>query len=104
MLVRILERQIAAGDGAGRAPSSWRCSARRSSTRSCATSTRPREALEQLIAEIDPRNVEAHAAPARATTSSDEDWPRVVKIAERQLFLTEDPAERVPARDGAGAR
>src|SRR4029079_17243456 len=26
-----------------------------------------------------------------------EDWPRVVKVAERQLFLTEAPALRIPA-------
>jgi tetratricopeptide (TPR) repeat protein len=53
------------------------------------------EALERLIAEIDPRSAEAHRR-LRAYYEQDEDWPRVVKIAERQLFLTEDPAERVP--------
>ncbi len=53
------------------------------------------EALERLIAEIDPRSAEAHAR-LRAYYEQDEDWPRVVKIAERQLFLTDDPTERVP--------
>jgi tetratricopeptide (TPR) repeat protein len=54
------------------------------------------EALERLIAEVDPRSQEAHAR-LRAIYERDEDWPRVVKIAERQLFLTEDPAKRVAA-------
>jgi tetratricopeptide (TPR) repeat protein len=52
------------------------------------------EALERLIAEIDPRNVEAHAR-LRAYYERDDDWAKVVKIAERQLGLTEDRAERV---------
>ncbi len=52
-------------------------------------------ALEQLISEIDPRNIVAHER-LRTYYESDEDWPRVVKVAERQLFLTEDPALRVP--------
>ncbi|HVV17760.1 MAG TPA: tetratricopeptide repeat protein [Polyangia bacterium] len=52
------------------------------------------ETLERLIAEVDPRNVEAHAR-LRAYYERAEDWARVVKIAERQLFLTEDRAERV---------
>jgi golgin subfamily B member 1 len=51
------------------------------------------EALERLIAEIDPRNVEAHAR-LRHYYEQDEDWPKVVKIAERQLGLTDDRAER----------
>ncbi|HVT06900.1 MAG TPA: tetratricopeptide repeat protein [Polyangia bacterium] len=52
------------------------------------------DTLERLIAEVDPRNVEAHAR-LRAYYERAEDWARVVKIAERQLFLTEDRAERV---------
>ena len=52
------------------------------------------EALERLIAEIDPRNAEAHAR-LRAYYEQDDDWPKVVKIAERQLGLTDDRAERV---------
>ncbi len=51
------------------------------------------EALERLIAEIDPRNVEAHTR-LRHYYEQDEDWPKVVKIAERQLGLTDDRAER----------
>ena len=56
------------------------------------------EALERLIAEIDPRNAEAHAR-LRAYYEQDDDWPKVVKIAERQLCLTDDPR-----RAGARAR
>jgi tetratricopeptide (TPR) repeat protein len=52
------------------------------------------EALERLIAEIDPRNVVAHAR-LRAYYERDDDWAKVVKIAERQLGLTDDRAERV---------
>ncbi len=52
------------------------------------------EALERLIAEIDPRNAVAHAR-LRAYYEQDDDWPKVVKIAERQLGLTDDRAERV---------
>jgi tetratricopeptide (TPR) repeat protein len=52
------------------------------------------EALERLIAEIDPRNAEAHTR-LRAYYEQDDDWPKVVKIAERQLGLTDDRAERV---------
>jgi len=53
-------------------------------------------ALEQLVAEIDPRNIVAYQR-LRSYYEADEDWPRVVKVAERQLFLTEEPALRVPA-------
>ncbi|HLK91956.1 MAG TPA: tetratricopeptide repeat protein [Polyangia bacterium] len=52
------------------------------------------EALERLIAEIDPRNAEAHAR-LRRYYEQDDNWPKVVKIAERQLGLTDDRAERV---------
>ncbi|MES1206082.1 MAG: tetratricopeptide repeat protein [Pseudomonadota bacterium] len=56
----------------------------------------PREAaraLEQLVSELDPRNWPAHER-LRALYERDNDWPRVVKIAERQLFLTEAPDDR----------
>ena len=59
-------------------------------------------ALEQLVAEIDPRNVVAYQR-LRNYYEADEDWPRVVKVAERQLFLTEDPALRVPGAMELGA-
>jgi len=59
-------------------------------------------ALEQLIAEVDQRNVIAHER-LRKYYEEDEDWPRVVKIAERQLYLTEDPALRVPGAMELGA-
>src|SRR4029078_12166837 len=59
-------------------------------------------ALEQLVAEIDPRNAVAYQR-LRSYYEADEDWPRVVKVAERQLFLTEEPALRVPAAMELGA-
>src|SRR6185369_13720682 len=51
--------------------------------------------LEQVIAELDPRSWEAHQR-LRALYERAGSWARVVKVAERQLFLTEDPAERTP--------
>jgi len=51
-------------------------------------------ALENLIAELDPRSWEAHEQ-LRELYERDNDWPRAVKIAERQLFLIEVPAERL---------
>ncbi len=60
------------------------------------------ETLERLIAELDPRNIEAHAR-LRAYYERDEDWPRVVKVAERQLNLVDDPALRVPKALELGA-
>jgi len=51
-------------------------------------------ALEHLIAELDPRSWEAHDR-LRELYERDNDWPRAVKIAERQLFLIEVPAERL---------
>ena len=52
-------------------------------------------ALEQVVAELDPRSTVAHER-LRALYERQQDWSRVVKIAERQLFLTEDPALRTP--------
>src|SRR5262249_19007432 len=46
-------------------------------------------------AELDPRSREAHER-LRALYDRRQDWARVVKVAERQLFLTEDPAQRIP--------
>ncbi len=60
------------------------------------------EALERLITEVDPRNIEAHAR-LRRYYEQDEDWPRVIKIAERQLFLIEDATQRVPKAMELGA-
>ena len=51
-------------------------------------------ALEQIINEMDPANVEAHQA-LRRVAESVEDWPRVVAVAERHLALTTEPKERV---------
>lgn len=52
-------------------------------------------ALEQLVAELDPRSWTAHER-LRALYERKEDWARVVKVAERMLFLTEDPTLRTP--------
>jgi tetratricopeptide (TPR) repeat protein len=51
-------------------------------------------ALEQIINEMDPANLAAHAA-LRRVAESVQDWPRVVAVAERQLALTTEPKERV---------
>jgi tetratricopeptide (TPR) repeat protein len=51
--------------------------------------------LEQVIAELNPRSWEAHER-LRALYERGGQWARVVKVAERQLFLTEDPTERTP--------
>jgi golgin subfamily B member 1 len=51
-------------------------------------------ALEQVVAELDPRSWVAHER-LRALYERQQDWARVVKVAERMLFLTEDPAQRV---------
>lgn len=53
------------------------------------------QALEQLIAEIDPRNLDAHQRLRRLYEARG-DWARVVRVADRQLFLTEDPVPRAP--------
>jgi golgin subfamily B member 1 len=50
-------------------------------------------ALDQIITELDPKNVEAHDR-LRQVAEAKGDWPRVVTTAERQLFLTEDAGER----------
>ena len=50
-------------------------------------------ALEQVITELDPRSLEAHQHLRRLYEAKN-DWARVVKVAERQLFLTEEPASR----------
>lgn len=52
-------------------------------------------ALEQVVAELDPRSWTAHER-LRALYERKEDWARVVKVAERMLFLTEDPTLRTP--------
>jgi tetratricopeptide (TPR) repeat protein len=51
-------------------------------------------ALEQIIGEMDPANLAAHAALRRVAEAM-EDWPRVVSVAERQLALNPDPQERI---------
>jgi golgin subfamily B member 1 len=51
-------------------------------------------ALEQIVSELDPRSWAAHER-LRELYERDADWTRVVKIAERQLFLTEAPEDRV---------
>ena len=100
-LVKILERQIPLVDDTGARGGDWRCGAPTSWTPS---SNRPKEAaraLEQVVAELDPRSWEAHER-LRELYERDSDWPRVVKIAERQLFLIEGPEERAAAGAGTG--
>jgi tetratricopeptide (TPR) repeat protein len=58
--------------------------------------------LEQVVSELDPRSWTAHER-LRALYERNQDWARVVKVAERMLFLTEDPAERVPRALEVGA-
>lgn len=53
------------------------------------------QGLEQVIAELDPRSWPAHER-LRALYERKGDWARVIKVAERQLFLSEDPAQRTP--------
>jgi len=60
------------------------------------------EALERLISEIDPRSVEAHNR-LRGYYEQSENWARVVRVAERQLMLIEDPQARVPQAMELGA-
>ena len=51
-------------------------------------------ALEQIINEMDPANLEAHQALRRVAEAM-QDYPRVISVAERQLALTTEPKERV---------
>ncbi|HEX2660748.1 MAG TPA: hypothetical protein VHU40_20850, partial [Polyangia bacterium] len=59
-------------------------------------------ALEKLIAELDPRSWDAHDR-LRELYERAGDWPRVVKVSERQLFLIEIPAERLQRALALGA-
>ena len=60
------------------------------------------QVLEHVITELDPRNLTANAR-LRALYERAVDWERVVKVAERQLFLIEDPAARAPHALEVGA-
>jgi golgin subfamily B member 1 len=51
-------------------------------------------ALEQIINEMDPANIQAHVA-LRRVAESVQDWPRVVAVAERHQTLTAEPKERI---------
>jgi tetratricopeptide (TPR) repeat protein len=51
-------------------------------------------ALEQIVAELDPRCLPAYERVRRLSEVGG-DWARVVAVAERQLFLTEAPEERI---------
>ncbi|MGD0836344.1 MAG: tetratricopeptide repeat protein [Polyangia bacterium] len=53
-------------------------------------------ALERVISEMDPANLDAHRALRRVAEAM-ADWPRVVAVAERQLALMTDPKDRVAA-------
>jgi len=51
-------------------------------------------ALEQIISELDPTNVEAHVALRRVAEGM-QDWQRVVAVAERHLGIVTDARERI---------
>jgi tetratricopeptide (TPR) repeat protein len=53
-------------------------------------------ALEQLVTELDPRNLEAFHSLRRLAEAA-ADWPRVVSVAERQMLLREDAEDRLEA-------
>jgi tetratricopeptide (TPR) repeat protein len=100
-LVRIMERQMPLAEEPGRAAEIGLQRAQIFDEKLHDTD-QAALALEQLVSEIDPRNLVAHER-LRTYYEADEDWPRVVKVAERQLFLTEDPALRVPRAMELGA-
>jgi tetratricopeptide (TPR) repeat protein len=100
-LVQIMERQMPLAEGPGRAADIGLQRAQIFDEK-LHDADQAALALEQLVAEVDPRNVVAYQR-LRAYYEQDEDWPRVVKVAERQLFLTEEPALRVPAAMELGA-
>ncbi len=91
-LVRILERQIPLVD----AERAVEIALRRADIldTSLDQSKQASEALEHVIAELDPRSWEAHER-LRELYERDGNWTRVVKIAERQLFLVEVSEERL---------
>ena len=92
-LVRVLERQIPLAEEPGRAVELGLFRAQVFDDKLHDTDSAA-EALEQLISEVDPRSIIAHDR-LRKYYEDDEDWPRAVKVMERQIFLTEDPVERV---------
>src|SRR5262245_24494689 len=100
-LVRIMERQMPLADEPGRAADIGLQRAQIFDEKLHDTDAAAL-ALEQLVSEIDQRNLVAYER-LRGYYEADEDWPRVVKVAERQLFLTEDPALRVPRAMELGA-
>jgi tetratricopeptide (TPR) repeat protein len=93
-LVRILEKQIPLARDPARAVDMALLRAQIFDDR-LHNSEDAAHALEQLIAELNPRSWEAHER-LRALYEKMQSWPRVVKVAERQLFLIEDPAQRTP--------
>ncbi|HEY0710048.1 MAG TPA: hypothetical protein VGG33_24770, partial [Polyangia bacterium] len=50
-------------------------------------------ALEKIVDELDPRSVPAYERLRRLSEATG-DWNRVVTVAEKQLFLSDDPAEK----------
>jgi tetratricopeptide (TPR) repeat protein len=93
-LVRILERQVPLAAEPARAVELALLRAQLLDER-LRNADEAARALEQLVAELDPRSWTAHER-LRALYERKEDWARVVKVAERMLFLTEDPALRTP--------
>jgi tetratricopeptide (TPR) repeat protein len=93
-LVRILERQVPLSAEPGRAVELALLRSQIFDEHLKNTDEAAR-ALEQVIAELNPRSWEAHQR-LRAIYEKTNNWAKVVKVAERQLFLTEDPTERAP--------
>ncbi|HET6283347.1 MAG TPA: hypothetical protein VFH73_20485, partial [Polyangia bacterium] len=93
-LVRILERQIPLAKEPARAVELALLRAQILDER-LQNEDEAAAALEQVVAELDPRSWPAHER-LRALYERAGDWPQVIKVAERQLFLTEDPAQRAP--------
>ena len=92
-LVRVLDRQIPLAEEPGRAVELGLFRAQVFDDKLHDTDSAA-EALERLISEVDPRSIIAHDR-LRKYYEDDEDWARAVKVMERQMFLTEDPVERV---------
>ena len=101
-LVRIMERQMPLAEEPGRAADIG-AAARPDLRREAA---RHRRRPRWRWSSWSPRSTRATSVAherLRSYYEADEDWPRVVKVAERQLFLTEDPALRVPGAMELGA-
>ncbi|HXI59903.1 MAG TPA: hypothetical protein VNO55_27740, partial [Polyangia bacterium] len=93
-LIRVLERRVALAKEPARAAELALLRAQVLDER-LKNPSEAAQVLEHVIAELDPRNIDANER-LRALYERSQDWERVVKVAERQLFLIEDPAARTP--------